>query len=474
MKLTKIALSVVAVIGAVAVGGSWYTGKQVEEKYQALVVQANNQLKQLSGEFGANIELKDVQIDRHFFSSDAKYRLEVDLGNGKKLDFVGNDKLHHGPLPLNRLAKLNLAPVMMSAESKLQAPEALKKLMGEHIGTGVSNISYSGDVEGHFDISPIKHSDETGHIETTPIKVQYSYDQKLKGVDSTVELESLKIKAIKAEEFDFQIQGIVYAFQAENNESYPNLTFGKGNAKVKTIEFKSKSESNSGASSQIKDIVVKGDNLLKGDRLISTGNLEAATFSIEGVEMGKLKMDMAYDLDAKLTNDITPLLSKPETVENQQTTELLMQLLAKSVKFHINNFSLENSKGKFDLAFLLNIAQLNPQNIGNMQQVVLQALSTSKFTSNINRDYAEDIVRQIAMLKDKLSEEEAKVVAKQQVDAVFANAENNGLRVVDNNKVMIELAVENGKVNLNGRELSEQELQMALFMIMMGAGSLGQ
>lgn len=38
MKLTKIVLSVVAVIGAVAVGGSWYTGKQVEEKYQELVV----------------------------------------------------------------------------------------------------------------------------------------------------------------------------------------------------------------------------------------------------------------------------------------------------------------------------------------------------------------------------------------------------------------------------------------------------
>ncbi|HDL3676699.1 TPA: DUF945 family protein, partial [Mannheimia haemolytica] len=71
MKLTKIVLSVVAVIGAVAVGGSWYTGKQVEEKYQELVVQANNQLKQLSGEFGANIELKDVQIDRHFFISNA-------------------------------------------------------------------------------------------------------------------------------------------------------------------------------------------------------------------------------------------------------------------------------------------------------------------------------------------------------------------------------------------------------------------
>ncbi|MDY2947110.1 MAG: YdgA family protein [Mannheimia varigena] len=468
MKLSKIALSVVAVIGVSVVGGSWYTGKQVEEKYQALVVQANNQLKQLSGEFGANIELKDVQIDRHFFSSDAKYRLEVDFGDGEKLDFIGNDKLHHGPLPLNRLAKFNFAPVMMSMENKLQAPEVFKKFVGEQIGSGVANISYSGDTKVYFDFSPIKYSDETGTIETTPLKVQYSYDQKLKGIDSTVELESFKIKA---EELDLQIQGIAYDVQTESNESYPNLTFGKGSGKINAIEFKSKD----GKLSQIKDIVVKGDNLLKGERVISTGDLEAASFNIEGVEIGKLKMDMAYDFDAKLTNDITPLLSRPEGFEDPQTTELLMQLLAKSVKFHLNNFSLENGKGKVDLALLLNIAQIDPQNIGNTQEV-LKALSTSKFTSNINRQYAEDIIRQISMVKEKLSEEEAKAAAKQQVDAIFLNAgaEQYGLRKVDENNVKIELSIKNEKLILNGRELTEDEIQMALFVIMMGAGSLGQ
>lgn len=467
MKLSKIALSVVAVIGVAVIGGSWYTGKQVEEKYQALVAQANNQLKQLSGEYGANIELKDVQVDRHFFSSDAKYRLEVDFGDGKKLDFIGNDKLHHGPLPLNRLAKFNFAPVMMSMENSLQAPEVFKKFVGEKIGSGVANISYSGDTKGHFDLSPIKYSDETGTIETTPVKVQYSYDQKLKGIDSTVELENFKIKA---EELDLQIQGIAYDVQTESNESYPNLTFGKGSGKINVIEFKSKD----GKLSQIKDIVAKGDNLLKDDRLISTGDLEAATFNIEGVELGKLKMDMAYDLDAQLTNDITPLLSHPQTLENYKTGELLLQLLAKSLKFHINNFSLENNKGKFDLALLLNMAQFDPQNMGNMQEV-LKALSSSKFTSNINREYAEDIIRQVTMVTENLSEEEAKAFAKQQVDAVFnAGVEQYGLRKVDENNVKIELSVENEKLILNGRELTEDEIQMALFVIMMGAASFGQ
>lgn len=468
MKLSKIALSVVAVLGVAVVGGSWYTGKQVEEKYQELVATANNQLKQVSNEFGANIELKDVQIDRHFFSSDAKYRLEVDFGDGKKLDFIGNDKLHHGPLPLNRLAKLNLAPVMMSAESKLQAPEPFKKLMGEHIGSGVSNISYSGDIKGDFEISPIKYGDEAGFIEVTPIKLEYSHAHNAKSIDGTVELDAFKVMI---KDLDFQMQGVSYEMQAEVNGDYPNLTFGAGSGKVKDIEFKFKH----GQSSQIKEIVVKSDNLLKGERLIATGSLTAESFNLGGVEMGKLKMDMAYDLDAKLTNDITPLLSNPETIENQQTTELLLKLLEKSAKFHINNFSFENSKGKVDLALMLNMAQFDLEHLGKIQDV-LKVLSTSKFTSNINREYAEDIIRKTSIVTDKLSEEEAKAFAKQQVDAIFlkAEAEQYGLRKVDENNVKIELSVENEKLIVNGRELTGDEIEMALFMIMMGASSLGQ
>ncbi|QLB40856.1 YdgA family protein [Mannheimia pernigra] len=467
MKLSKITLSVVAVIGVVAVGGSWYTGKQVEEKYQELVTQANHQFKQLSGELGANIAFKDVQIERHFFSSEAKYRLEVDLGDGEKLDFIGNDKIHHGPLPLNRLAKFNFLPVMMSTESKLQAPTQFKKFVGENIGSGVANISYSGDIKGNFEVSPIKYGDEAGFVEATPIKLEYSY-QNAKAIDGTVELDAFKVMD---KELDFQVQGVSYEMQAEVNGDYPNLTFGVGSAKVKDIEFKSKS----GKLSQIKDIVVKGDNLLKGERLVSTGSLTAESFNLEGVEMGKLKMDMAYDLDAKLTNDITPLLSNPEAIENQQTTELLLKLLEKSAKFHINNFSFENSKGKVDLALILNMAQVNLQDLGNIQEV-LKALSTSKFTSNINREYAEDLIRQISMATEKLSEEEAKAFAKQQVDAIFLNADvgHYGLRKVDENNVKMELSVENEKLIVNGRELTEDEIQMALFMIMMGASSLGQ
>ena len=54
MKLSNIALSLVVVLGAVATGGSWYTGKQAEEKYSQLISQANQELKKLEV-YGAKI-----------------------------------------------------------------------------------------------------------------------------------------------------------------------------------------------------------------------------------------------------------------------------------------------------------------------------------------------------------------------------------------------------------------------------------
>lgn len=353
--------------------------------------------------------------------------------------------------------------MLMSMENNIQTPEQFKKMFGEKLGTGVANISYSGNTEGEFALSAAKFSDDNATFEMTPIKLEYSYDQGAKNISGATQLESLKLKSADA---DFHIQGLSYDFQGANSEEYANLGLGKGNATIKAIEFTTQD-----GLSQIKDIVLKGENVLKGDRVVSSGTLDAASFNLEGVELGKWKLDLAYDFDAKLYDQVVPAFSDPNALDNEQTGEMVLALLSKSPKFHITNFSFEKDSGKFDLALLLNLVQFDPQNVGDLNAVI-KALSQSKFTSNVSREYAEDIVRQVSM-KQGLSEEDAKAAAKQQTEAVFLNAESNGLKV-ENNMLKLELNVDNGKVIFNGRELSEDELQMALFMIMMGAGSLSQ
>lgn len=464
MKLTKVAVSVVAVVAAVATGGSWYTGKQVEERYQQLISQSNMLLKNYGSQYGTNVEIKDVQIDRGFFSSDAKYRVEVDLG-GEKLDFVGNDKIHHGPLPLNRLAKFNFAPVLMSMENNVQSPEQFKKMLGDKLGSGTANISYSGQVEGDFALSPIKFSDGEASLESSPMQMEYSYGQNASNVSGNFNLDNLKFKAAEGE---FQIQGFNYEIEAVDNQSYANLGVGKVSAKIKALEFKSVE----GKKTQFKDISMTGDTTLNGDRVVSQGQLESGTLEITGVDLGKFNIDMAVDFDAKLMNDIMPALYDPEAMESEQTGEMMLELLSKSLKFHINDFSLENSKGKATSALMLNLAQFDPQTVGDFN-AVLKALTSSKFTFNVNREYLEDIMRQVGVSQKGLTEEQAKAEVEQEVNSIFASS-MSGMSVIEGNNLKSEIIVDNGKVIFNGRELTEDELQMVMFMLMMGAGSLGQ
>lgn len=124
MKLTKITLALAGILGIAVVGGSWYTGQQAEQRYQQLVQQGNQSLKALKI-YGIDAEIKDVKFERHFFSSDVKYTLEVGTVD-ERYQLQGDDKLFHGPLPLNRLSQVNLMPAMMSVESKLYLPEKIQ------------------------------------------------------------------------------------------------------------------------------------------------------------------------------------------------------------------------------------------------------------------------------------------------------------------------------------------------------------
>lgn len=464
MKLTKVATSIVAVMAAVAVGGSWYTGKQVEEKYQQLIEQANSQLNVINAQYGSNIAIKEVKIDRHFFSSDATYRFDVEIGD-EKLEFVGNDKIYHGPLPLNRLAKLNLSPVLMSIENNLKAPEQFKKAMSDQLGSGIVNIHYSGKTDGKFTVSPIQLNDEMVQVQSSPIKMEYSYENNAKNIAGSLDLDNFKFKG---EQSEFQIQGVTYEIEAADEQAYANLGLGRGSAKVKAIEFKAKDD----GLTQIKEITVKGDNILKGERGVSSAQVEAETVNVAGIDLGKFKMDTVIDFDAKLMNDMMPVFSNPETLESEQADEMLFQLLSKSLKFHINDISLENSKGKADAALLLNVSQFDTLAMGDLN-AVLKALASSKFTFNVNREYLEEITRKLLITQEKLTEDEAKIKAEEEVNSIFASS-MTGMSVVEGNKMKSEIFIDNGKVIFNGRELKEDELQMALFFIMMGVGSIGQ
>lgn len=478
MKFTKIALSVVAVLGAVAVGGSWYTGKQAEEHYHQLVEQANKQLKQ-SEQYGAKAEIKEVKLTRHFFSSDVTYRLEAITAEGENFSLIGNDKIYHGPLPLNRLSKFNLVPVMMSMENNLHAPEQMKAFFGDHLGKGTANVSYSGNVDGEFVLSAVKYSDDKGSISSSPVNLRYDYDRSGKRLNGKVDFEKFDLQT-KENDTVVQLDGLEYQFKQADDQGYPYLGLGEGVLKLKSAEIQSTDmqsvERDSSNKIAFKDAVIEWKNALNGERVLANSKGNIGAMNLAGIELGKTVLDIAMDFDAKAMNKMSEDLSNPEALMNDSALDSIWDVLGKTPKIQINNFSLDNGKGKVESSLLLNVAQFEAAKLDQVDW--LSSLSPSKLTFEANRGYIEEFGRQAAIHLDKLSEAEAAEKAKSVVETLFSEAGPNefvGEFVqVEGDKLKSSLLVEQGKLSLNGRVFSDAELQMLLFALMMGLGSVGE
>lgn len=466
MKFSNIALSVVAVMGAVAVGGSWYTGKQAESYYHQMVEQANQQLKSLT-QYGINAEIKDVKLERHFFSSAVTYQLEGTLAE-QKFALSGNDTLYHGPFPLNRLAGFNLMPVLMSMENQLQTPEALKNVFGDILGHGVANVSYAGATDGEFHLNAAKHQDEKGKIETTPLTVQYVYDQKAKNGSLGLKLENAELAM--QDGTVVKLNGVDYQGRFVDDQGYPYLGLGEGKVTLKSLQ--AQSANNSDEAISLQDMQFNWNNSLKGERTLQAGQTEIGTLKVGTLDLGKFKMALELDFDAKSANTVMPYLSDTEQLQQQEAGDAVLQLLSQQPKLNLTNLSLEKGNGKVATELALNLTKFDPSAIGGLNDV-LGWLAQSRLSAQIDRAYLEEFGRQAGVAFDKLSVEDAQKKATSLADEFFASAKGTGIAHIDGDKISLELKVDNGKVILNGREVSEEEIQMATFILMMGLGSIG-
>lgn len=480
MKLAKVAISVAVVIGAVAAGGSWYTGKQIEQRYGELVQKANQSLQQLKI-YGVQAELKDVQVERGLFSSAARYNLAVKSGD-ESYEFKGNDTLYHGPLPLNRLMKGNIVPVMASAESNIAVPENLKSYFSQDsLLTGQGALGYSETWNGDYTFSPIKFSEQGLETETSEIRYngEVAKDGSGKG---KVMLPTFKLIAKQNEKpTELQLKELVYDFSFDKTaDEYALLGLGKAEVKLKSLIIKDlDSKTNEDGiefdSLEFNDVVSEAKNQLNGEafemKSTVSGKMTLGNKDTK-VELGKLSAENLANVDAKLANRLMSYLTNPDTLE-QKSDELmddLFGLFNKGFQYHLNDVALENSKGKSDITLQLNVPE--GKSLADLQGLdeVLNLFKQSKLAVKLNRSMAEEAVKQFVSLSPK-ERDNAEQFAKSRIDELFQSASQSDIAQVNGENIQITLEIDEGKVKLNGNDVPKEQVDSALFMLMFGLGS---
>lgn len=479
MKLTKIALSLIVLAGGAITGGSWYTGKQAEEKYQEFVARANEEAKQLKA-YGIEAQLSNVSFERGVFSSDVKYQLDVKFGD-EAFVFNGNDQLFHGPLPLNRLKQGNFAPMLASIETEVARPEALKAFFdNKAILTGSNAITYEGGVDGLFTISPLK-AEEAGEakLQLSEIKTKYTLDKDGKGT-SKVTVPSISLKS-SVDELDVTILGTSYQINVtEKNRNYEMLgSNGDYIADIQSISVKlPKDEENVVSLFELKEIKTKGSNKVNGERYEGTSDFSAkVSLGKEGkmLPLGTFTTDMFMDAAAKPLNQIMSLVTEPALLaENHEHDEIIqasmMELMQTAPKLHVKSVALENEKGKIDFGLILNLSDFNPETLSSFDEAIA-IFKQSSMTLNANIASIEEFIKNVQAATAGTEEglEDPKMI----VEQIVEQAKSSEGFVVENDAIKFKLEIDGGKVKLSDKELSEAEVQGILFMLMMSLGGMG-
>lgn len=471
MKLTKIAVAVVAVVGAVAVGGSWYTGKQVEQRYQEFIQRGNQSLKQLAT-YGIIAEIKDVQFQRHFFSSDVKYTLEAKVDD-QIFAFKGDDKLFHGPLPLNRLTKGNLSPVLASVENNIQLPENLKVFFNnqDKLGEGKSDISYSGAAKGEFKINPIKVVEEgTGSLTLSESNYIYAYDPTSNKTAFEFKLENAKF--MDSEKIETELKELNYTVDAVSDNQYPLLTLGEYKASLEQLKIIDSDEKS--VSVLLNNLSSTGKSNLQKDRIVSSGDGKAEIELQKAdtkLKLGQFNMDLLMDMDAQSMNDLTPYLSSPDKLASEEAGQIVQSILMKSPKLEVKNLSVENEKGKNTLSLNISLDNFDLNKMESFDSI-LKIFKASHLDAKLSLPSLEALATQMNEMEG-MTKEEATQQAKLLIEDLVNNAQASTLAEIDSENIKMKLTIDQGKVNLNGRDVPEEEVQGALFILMLGLSSMG-
>jgi len=152
------------VLGVTASAGAWFTGQQLEGVLKDSIAQANRELAKSvqRSDGGPLARLTLVSVERHWFSSQAHYQVQVDgneFGAATPLEYRFVDHLEHGPWPWSRVKTLHWLPVMALSNIAIERTPGTEawfaRTGGEAPLTAQVAIGYDQSTQSHLNMLPL-------------------------------------------------------------------------------------------------------------------------------------------------------------------------------------------------------------------------------------------------------------------------------------------------------------------------------
>lgn len=482
MKKSVLAIGVVGALVVAWAGGTWYTGKNLEQKYAEKIERLNKEIAlYLPPVDGNSLKLENVSYERGFFSSKITDKLILNTHN-EQVEFTLESVLQHGPLPLARLAKLNLKPVMLVGNTQLVKSAAVEgwfKATKEQVPFSSDfAVDYSENVIANSRFSAVDLREDNIGFKMSDVVIDS--DTNLKGVGK-IKLNLDQISFLeKANEtalnnIVLQLNGITMDIQQQQAKGFENLATGNSNLAVKEFLFDLKPGEQSYDSAmqlKISDSSINSDVQLNDGFLDILSKNQLGKLVYGDADFGEFQFNMNIKhLDAKSIDDLVALLKnmpqdgKFSAEQDEQGKQLLETLMAKNPQLLISPLAWRNEGGKSQLNLDVGFNDFN-----QMGDNPLSLFSKFELSSEINKKMMKVLISQAMKVNNpEMSKEELDKAIDETYQSANDNLLGDGSFADTPEAFTAKLILENGVLKHNGEAVPEEKVNEFIMSMVMAA-----
>ena len=475
MKKSTLAASVIVALGAVWLGGAWYTGKVAEEEYVHQFELLNQNIQQSFSAKGLSVEVSQVAIERGFLSSKTRYDIVVKDPNKPEsvftLPFEGT--LYHGPLPVNQLSQFNFTPTMFASVDKLTKNDKTTKWFAAAKGESPLSVStsmnYQRQGKAKINFAPFETSVEKGVWQVGDVNLSVDFSQK--GIQQAhLALSNIAYQEANAR-LRLKFNNINAMAEYQPIKEWDLLFTGQqwiSGGEMYIEEEDTQDKTNHLA---IKNWKIDLNTVRKEAFLDLAMNLKLDGTQLNQIHFGDLNLNTAFNhLDGETLNQV--LHAKFAQIEDAPLTDAEIALIRKffdGQPHFILRPTLSNSAGK--LATDIDVAVATSD--------LSSTLSTGKifklfrhfiFKIDANKAALIETLTAAEQLSSKLDKEEAARIAEMKINDGLKTPVQQGILVDDGKQVKLDLVLENGELKLNGKVIPEEQVASILFLAAMSMG----
>ncbi|MFT0212219.1 YdgA family protein [Pseudomonas sp. F1_0610] len=448
----KKSIVALAVVAAGYLGTTWFLGEKTEEAYRQTIGEVNQQLASFASitpEIQFSVEIKEY--NRGFFSSDAVFEIGVGNGNDKS-SFEYKEHIEHGPLPFEGVMRGELMPVLARAQGQLVENESIKEwfdLVAKQGNIPVNTVTYIGfNTKGRTEInfSPIDVEENFSSVKLSPAHFTINYDllardfnidgalpsfvmNEVKGDDETkvnMTIENIKLTTAAVgyglpnghNVTDFQIDKI----QLDNTAVLTNLTVDSTEKVIDGIS-----------------------------NIVANYNIEHVKF--KEYDVGSMKAGIRISRFNRAAVDKLQRLYM-RSADNAAAMNIVGELLTPKPEFSLDNFHWKNNSGEINSSLSVQFSMIDLAKVeSSIVGIVMGLVPHASYKMEFSRDMLADL---LAFAEKETGESAEAQLA--MFDVFTAILSEEKLVTLKDNKVLVDFTLDNGKVTLNGVEMTLQEL----------------